>query len=247
MRQIVVDGFLQEAHVELPRPSALDRHERMARDVIEDIAILARLGRDQLEPRYGGFEVWIDGFLFLERRGPKIVSGTETGRKDGRVADHDSRQAIRVVQPGLQRGQAAETVSCDDRVGAEARVLAHTDQFLGKQIAGILLAVAAVAHTAQVDGAHRVAVDEERRNEIPPVGVGTAAVDEKQTRLAGIPPGEIMDGAALHLDLLFAIRCLQRPEEPIRRLGDVLIHANNLCDSAENTTGSNGRPENGRS
>ena len=87
----------------------------------------------------------------------------------------------------------------------------------------------AIAHAAEVDGADRIAINEKRRNEIPPMGVGAATVDQEQTRLAALAPSEVMDGATLHIDDAFAIGGLNGANKPVRRLRDVLIHANNLC------------------
>jgi hypothetical protein len=60
------------------------------------------------------------------------------------------------------------------------------------------------------------------------MGMGAAAVDEQQAGLSGVPPCEVVDGASLHFDLLFAIGCFEGPDEPVRRLRDVLVHVNSL-------------------
>lgn len=114
----------------------------------------------------------------------------------------------------------------DDGIGAEARIFADAHQFLGKQITGILIAMAAVSHAAQVNRTDGIAINEKRRDEIPPMGMCATAMNQEQAGLAGFTPCQIVDGTTFHFDSPLAIRGLNRPDEPVRRLRDFLFHAN---------------------
>jgi hypothetical protein len=82
----------------------------------------------------------------------------------------------------------------------------------------------AVAHAAQVDGRHRIILEKERRDEVPPVRMSAAAMHEQQAGLAALTPLQIMDGAIRHLDELLRIWRLDRAREPFRWFGDLLFH-----------------------
>src|SRR5437867_10934447 len=77
---------------------------------------------------------------------------------------------------------------------------ANGRHLFGKRVERILRAMAAVAHAAEVQRDHRERTAEERRDPVPPMGVGITAVDKAKAWFSGPTPAQVMDAAAVHAD-----------------------------------------------
>ncbi len=75
----------------------------------------------------------------------------------------------------------------------------------------------AVAHAGEIHGGDVVVAREERRDEIPPMGMRRVAVHQQQARPAPVAPARIMDLRAGHLDEIAFRLDPERILEPFRR------------------------------
>src|SRR5689334_24849966 len=109
----VSDGeALPNCRIELPGEAARDFLQRMPRYPVDDVEIVAGLGRHQAKPRHGGGERRID-VVRLD-----LALGRTAGpirRIDGRIDDHHAGEAVAVEAAGQHRHEAAETVRHDYR------------------------------------------------------------------------------------------------------------------------------------
>ena len=84
---------------------------------------------------------------------------------------------------------------------------------------GVTCSRSAVTVSAQVRRDDAVGTGEERRDVIPPPGVGATTVDEHQRRIVRFAPRTHPDGAAFHLDRVVSWLLLQSCGEPVRGSG----------------------------
>src|SRR5439155_22170376 len=77
---------------------------------------------------------------------------------------------------------------------------ANGRHLFGKRVERILRAMVAVAHATEVQRDHRECTAEERRDPVPPMGVGITAVDKAKAWFSGRTPAQVMDAAAVNAD-----------------------------------------------
>jgi hypothetical protein len=121
---------------------------------------------------------------------------------------------------GTQCDEAAHAVTDDDGTIAEAGIVDHAHQLAGVAVAVVGRPVAAVAHAAQIHRRDPELVDEERGNEVPPVGVRAIAMHEQQTGLVAlIAPQQVVNRTTLDFDEA-ALWCdCQHAAEPVGGIG----------------------------
>src|SRR5713226_3891645 len=203
--------------VELPGPAALDGHQRMPGDELDDEIVLAGLRRHQAKARQGGIEARID-FLVAPIGRRERTAYLLFGRADGGIDDHGAAEFLAELRGELHRHETAEAVADDEGALPEAGIRDHRAHLCGADIRAIALAPAAVPHARQVDRRHAKIAGEIRRDEAPPIGVCAATVDEQQAAVDGSRrfgrPEQIMDRAIFYDDMPRLPRPREGPSEP---------------------------------
>jgi hypothetical protein len=122
-----------------------------------------------------------------------------------------------VAGRGGDADEATHAVADDDGRAVDPTGFGDGDDLVGPGVQGVDVPVAAVAMTRKVDGDHPEVGREPSRHMRPPVGVGTATVDEHEPPRAGPAPGQEVDGDAVDLDRAVLEGHGQRLPEPVRR------------------------------
>ena len=194
-----VEGARHVAHerdegwVELPRPAAVDLAHRGRRHVRGNVG-QHLLRRDGPEPRdhVGCGRV---AARVPERGTVGLRAGSRAVRLDRRV-DHDGAGELGdATRRQLCRDHAAHRVAGDDRARAHSRRRDHGGQLIRPEIERVAIAVLAVAVARQIDRDDATAVCEQRREMLPPAGVGAATVHEHEVvrRAARLAPRAVRD------------------------------------------------------
>src|ERR1700722_20241340 len=198
--------LLPEKRVEAQRPARIalgvdGLPRRAPRDKVENIEVEAGLWRGKAEAGDDGLERGPHAVLARVRPGRGGIA-LVLGREKGRIDHHHSGELVAEImgEPGCDA--AAERVSDDNRrPGLEGAGLARGLPGLADELAKIIRrAPLRTPHAAERRRDDAPLAGEEGSDEAPPVPVGGAAMQEDETRLAALAPGEILALTAAHAD-----------------------------------------------
>ncbi len=120
---------------------------------------------------------------------------------------------------GADGDEPAHAVTDHHRKAVDPPGPGDGDDLLGPLLEGVGLAMPAVAVAGQVEREHPELPGEGRGHMGPPMGVGTAAVDEDQSPPPRLTPGQVVDGYAADLHPLVGGGHGQCPAKPLRTGG----------------------------
>ena len=123
-------------------------------------------------------------------------------REEGRIDHHRRGELVAEIMREPDRDAAAERVSDDDRRSRleRARFAAHFPRLADELAEAVRVAPIRTAHAGERRRDDAPLAGKERRDEAPPVGVGGAAVQQDEARLAALAPGEGLDLRAIDGD-----------------------------------------------
>ncbi len=191
--------------------------------MIENEQVVAGLRRHQAKPRHDRCERMLHPPR--ARRAGRRGRTNILRREEGRIDHHRAQKFVAEVAREAHRDPPAERMADDDRrPGVECA--AHAPRCAGlphELLEHVMLAPVRASHAGEGRGHDPMIAGEKRRDERPPVGVRRAAVQEHQSRLAALAPGQEFDLRALDLDE-GPLRLLRdRLDEPRRRRGFLAV------------------------
>src|SRR5690606_35879336 len=99
----------------------------------------------------------------------------------------------------------------------------------GPCLEGVVVAVVAVAVTAQVEGDHAATVRELRTDVIPPARMGHTAVHQHDSGAVSFAPCAVVDACTVDVHAAGFARDREGVDEPLRSSA-VIAHHSNLCE-----------------
>src|ERR1700722_12567061 len=217
--------LLPEKRVEAQRPSRIalgaeDLPRRAPRDKVENVEVEAGLWRRKAEAGVDGLERGPHAVLPRVRPGRARIA-LVLGREKGRIDHHHGGEFVAEIMGEPARDAAAERVSNDDRrPGLEGAARTRGLPGLADKLAKIVsVTPLRTPHPAERRRDDAPFAGEEGGDEAPPIPMGGAAMQEYETRLAALAPGEGLDLSTVHADKRALGLDRHGPFEPPRRRG----------------------------